>query len=815
MSNSNNTGFSLYKVTSFFTLTFLVMAAGFITYSIHSYSQQKPEKQYLSAVDMRILNHVIAPSIVPASQQVAEEITPTTVTKALSQHPACQAEFTETIKIELLAQRLLNLQNYVGNYTSTPKVNNQTPYVFSLQKWTDRACNMLNQVEENTKLHITASHISSTLKQISKSKDLLAQGNAYWCEKYPQQQSCNTPEYYVQFSEKILAVANPWSGLKGCLLLGDPQSDYYYLSGRKGNSQINDNISKVCSAITQNSEKTHPVTEQNLDAVALDDPTWILPPSYANIIQPMQALRQVQSLYAPTEQGEFIDIMEKNTVKINDKEQPIGLHTELTIQPQTQKITQQIAMCYTGHQKICDDLGLSNAVKNQEFYEDAVVRKVGIVVLDIKTGELEALASAHSRCFEQNSQGSDGGKDCPIPSYTIQVAPDKLRNHAYFDEAPPASTMKPLMAVTFLQDAANQDVEALGVELALSDSNRFLRRMLCLNGSGNWKNCTLPQQMQKTAIAMGWDSNCYNSNEAIDPKNKTYDCGKLDTLWGKQSPVDLGDYNRDKLADKANLYGWFMVKKQGNPKTLRTDFNFTVDPNRPTADESWYTKQTYSVKDLTNQGLGQGESLSTPVGVAGMIANLALAAQQQTQQVLPHVVRRIFDVEGKTPPLLEATKADNIPITLPSDKAHIVITKMQGSHQIGTARKACISAFDANTCKSLTTIAGKTGTPTISDEKNTQTVLKRRQEQQNDGKPCQSNCTYPPYKWYVAAYQSQGKSDQPYDKVMAVLVERNWNKKGSLTPDKENNHAAEIAFRVFKNLGAVTVAEPAPQRSKK
>lgn len=246
MSNSNNTGFSLYKVTSFFTLTFLVMAASFITYSIHSYSQQKPEKQYLSAVDMRILNHVIAPSIVPASQQVAEEITPTTVTKALSQHPACQAEFTETIKIELLAQRLLNLQNYVGNYTSTPKVNNQTPYVFSLQKWTDRACNMLNQVEENTKLHITASHISSTLKQISKSKDLLAQGNAYWCEKYPQQQSCNTPEYYVQFSEKILAVANPWSGLKGCLLLGDPQSDYYYLSGRKGNSQINDNISRVC-----------------------------------------------------------------------------------------------------------------------------------------------------------------------------------------------------------------------------------------------------------------------------------------------------------------------------------------------------------------------------------------------------------------------------------------------------------------------------------------------------------------------------------------------------------------------------------------
>ena len=207
-----------------------------------------------------------------------------------------------------------------------------------------------------------------------------------------------------------------------------------------------------------------------------------------------------------------------------------------------------------------------------------MVRKVGIVVLDIKTGELEALASAHSRCFEQNSQGSDGGKDCPIPSYTIQVAPDKLRNHAYFDEAPPASTMKPLMAVTFLQDAANQDVEALGVELALSDSNRFLRRMLCLNGSGNWKNCTFPQQMQKTAIAMGWDANCYNSNEAIDPKNKTYDCGKLDTLWGKQSPVDLGDYNRDKLADKANLYGWFMVKKQGNPKTLRTDFNFTVDP---------------------------------------------------------------------------------------------------------------------------------------------------------------------------------------------------------------------------------------------
>lgn len=815
MSDSPNNSLNLFKVTSLFTLFFLVIAAGFLVYSINRYAQQKPETKYLSSVDMRILNHVIAPAIVPVSNgQEIEKITASTMTKSLGQYPACLAAFNKHTKIDIVAGRLQQLQSYVTNYTAKPQINNQTPYTFSLQKWTDYACQMLGKVDETTRLQITASHMASTLKQIANSKDLLAQGNAYWCAKYPHQQSCDTPNYHVQFSQKILAVTNPWSGLKGCLLLGNPQGDYYYLSGRKGNSQINDNINKICSTIT-NTNSAKPIIEQNLQTVAIDDLAWALPPSYADIIQPMQALRQPQSLYVPTEKGDFEDVMEKNTITLNDKKQAIGLHTELTIVPNTQKTLQQIAMCYTGNQKICDALGLGGAVKNQDFYENAVVRKVGMVVLDIKTGEIDALASAHSACFEQNSQGLSGGDDCPVPSYNIKAVPDKLRNHAYFDEAPPASTLKPLMAVTLLQDAANQDVDALGIELAHSNSVQFLRRMLCLNSSKNSTDCQLPQQMQKTAIAMGWDSNCYTSNEALDPKNTSYDCGKIDTLWGKKSPIDLGDYNRDKLADKTQLYGWFMVQKEDSPKTLRTNFNFTVDKSKPTAGEAWYTKQTYSVRDLTSQGLGQGESLSTPVGVAGMIANLALAAQAQNKQILPHVIRRVFDVTGNTPKILENTQADYIDISLPSDKAAIVINKMQGSHQQpkGTANKACQAVLDATTCQTLSTVAGKTGTPTISDEQNTQAVLKARKD-----KPCRSNCTYPPYKWYVAAYQSQGDKTQPYDKVIAVLVERNWTKQGNLTPDLTMNHAAQIAFRAFKNLGVVKAEEQAPvttQRSKK
>lgn len=804
-------GLNLYKVTSFFAISASLLAMGLVGYSIYQYSQQQPPARYVSTVDMLILNHGIAPAIVEQTAQQAPSLISFQQVQSALQQAGCYADFKD-INLLTLSQRLATIQRTVEQQSQ--QYSHKAPYTLNVQTWANYSCQLLGQTEAVTQLAITASHIANTVRQVANSRMLLSQGNAYWCDKHPQKMACNTPNYAIQFSERMFAINNPWSGLKGCIVWGNAQQSFF-LANLKNNTTVNQQLANHCAQLTT-PKAAIAIQDQALTTLKPDDPSWSLPPSYADILQPIQSIRSSHNLYhQASADDDAQDLMANNTILINDKKRAIGLHTQLSIEPNTQSKAQQIALCYTGHKTVCEGLGIeAKQLKNQEFYEDAVVRKVGIVVLDINTGELQALASAHTTCFEQNALGLKGDKNCPLPSYSIKAAPDRLRNHAYFDQAPPASTTKPLIALALLQSSANRDIQNLGNELAYSDSDQFLRRLLCLNGQKN-EACDLPQKTQQTAIALGWDSHCQavvdkQVTPDNDGSNQHFICGQVDTLWGRTQKMDLGEANQELDISKSGLYGWFMVNKEGYPKTLRTKFDFVVDYNRPTTGKSWYTQQTYSVRELASQGLGQGESLSTPVGVAGMLANIVLAAQQQKQQILPHVITNIFDVNGTTPMPFKQNMAQSMPISINANDAHIVISKMVGSHQFGTARKACVTVFDKSTCQTLSTVAGKTGTPTIKDAENTQSAIAARQK---EGKDCVKNCTYPPYKWYVAAYQSQGNPQLPYDKVIAVLVERNWTKSGHLTPDAANNHAAEIAFNVFKHLGVISKpSKPASQK---
>jgi cell division protein FtsI/penicillin-binding protein 2 len=319
--------------------------------------------------------------------------------------------------------------------------------------------------------------------------------------------------------------------------------------------------------------------------------------------------------------------------------------------------------------------------------------------------------------------------------------------------------------------------------------------MFCLSPATDRVDCPVPQKVQQTAIAMGWDSNCTSMS---GEDSSAYGCGQIDSLWGKSAPVELGDVNQGLVQNSPSLYGWFMVKPVAETRVLRADFRFTVDKQRSTRGKEWYSQQTASVRDLSNDGLGQGESFVRPVGVAGMLANLVLAGNQQAQQPLPHLVRRLFDVNGKELELLKVTKPDMIPVTISPEIARQVLAMMQGNHKgteadHGTGYTACAAVIGASACNRLTSVAGKTGTPTIKDAQNTQANLEK-----SGG--CKKEC-YRPYKWYMAAYKSNPKLSY-YDKVMVVLIERNWRKEGQLTGD-EYNHAAEMAFRLMKGMNAV------------
>ena len=64
-----------------------------------------------------------------------------------------------------------------------------------------------------------------------------------------------------------------------------------------------------------------------------------------------------------------------------------------------------------------------------------------------------------------------------------------------------------------------------------------------------------------------------------------------------------------------------------------------------------------------------------------------------------------------------------------------------------------------------------------------------------------------PYKWYVAAFKTDA-GQTGFNKVVAVLTERNWYQSGPLAGkvqspgDHEMNVSAEIAFRIMARLRA-------------
>jgi hypothetical protein len=131
----------------------------------------------------------------------------------------------------------------------------------------------------------------------------------------------------------------------------------------------------------------------------------------------------------------------------------------------------------------------------------------------------------------------------------------------------------------------------------------------------------------------------------------------------------------------------------------------------------------------------------------------------------------------------------------------------------GTAHLACIRVFDVPTCNRIDWIAGKTGTPPYGNDGLTLKEIRQKcnrvpaanasfGERQEWWTSCSRE---QPYKWYVAAFRTdEGQSG--FNKVVAVLTERNWYRSGPLAGkvqspgDHEMNVSAEIAFRVMARM---------------
>lgn len=663
------------------------------------------------------------------------------------------------------------------------------------------------------------------------------------------------PDQALKISGRIFEQRNPWGGVPGCVYYGDPQVHgkvMFVTDRRQRNRQAclamrpqgldeKNLLGVVSRSGNEQAEGSSPEAPESLDMILADLDNIRLPWRDLYRAYTEQASEQASEEVAGDDRKLVAQSHGPNQLARQKHKVDAGFNIHLTIDPEAQRIVQQTSRCYAGDEASCRGLGIAEDKRFGEFtsamYEKAAVRMSAVALIDVATGRIEALGSAHTDCYRQEYDG--GGRragQCPDLPTEPHYEPDRLLNHALFTDALPGSLIKPIMATGFMRDPGyrkkvlaeriSADFVRLQDELKGSDSVAFLNRMFCIEKG--WTNCDRPRQIQQAALQFGWDSGC------ADP---SFRCGRLNVLFGfPDSSRIRKDSNRTPLGTSV-MFGRLLVEPESAKRIadfqLMEDFAF--DPAHAAAcsrgeqytgdaaKRGWRKCKQGRLLYIESEGWGQGNARTTALGAAGMIARLAAAANGQASQRLPHVVERVSDAEGRTFELAaqQFRLADPLALEIPREDAAL-ITQGMVSHKAmgapagsrsGTAHLGCIRVFDAATCNRIDWIAGKTGTPPYGND-----GLTLKQIREKCGQTPSANASFgdrqewwtscsreQPYKWYVAAFKTD-PAQAGFNKVIAVLTERNWYKAGPLAGkvqspgDREMNVSSEIAFRIMARM---------------
>ena len=283
-----------------------------------------------------------------------------------------------------------------------------------------------------------------------------------------------------------------------------------------------------------------------------------------------------------------------------------------------------------------------------------------VAMIDVESGRIEALAGALSPCTREEYDGPGRSAHCDkrLP-YPIRYRPDALLNAAVFHDAMPGSTIKPIMAAAFLSDpavgarwlrrgarrarprspTAIPSADSLRGQLMRSNSARFLDRMFCADKG--FAPCARPWEIQAMAPAFGWNGGCAAPSD---------ECGKRDLLFGRALRCARRRRRRPAAGARRSLRsaaGRTARRKARRAVRLRPATHSTrrrvqqcaagPDGQRMSKDD-WEKCSGGVVVDVVAEGWGQGQARASALGVAGMMAMLAAAANGQTEVREPHLV---------------------------------------------------------------------------------------------------------------------------------------------------------------------------------
>ncbi|HMC15719.1 MAG TPA: hypothetical protein VKI18_08815 [Albitalea sp.] len=663
------------------------------------------------------------------------------------------------------------------------------------------------------------------------------------------------PDQVMEIAPRQVARRNPWNGLAGCIYLGGHDGvapSHFVAAARSSEARLCAMQEMFASAAASAASQARPAVPVALageptPTLAVDDPAWMVPPSLDAMLRPLETLRRpTGSLYRLYTEAQPASAAQPsgyrygpNRIALDGAPVDVGFSVDLTINPSLQALAQKTAACYTGRQDLCRALGIQRAddkgqAIGHKLLESAMVRMAAVAVIDVASGRIEALAGALSPCTRQefDGPGRDAACDKRLP-YPVRYRPDALLNPAVFHDAMPASTIKPIMATAFLTDrevgarwlAAEQAAiksgaapagDSLRSQLMRSDSARFLDRMFCADK--NFMNCERPWAIQATAQAFGWNTDCADAH---------LDCGKHDLLFGRaiDTSAEAGAVRPLALAIP---YGRLLSEPLGGK--LGAPMHFTprsvLNPGivarcaagadgRRRSDDDWEKCRGGNVVDVVAEGWGQGHARSSALGIAGMMATLAAAANGQDEIRRPHLVEAMHGTGARLESAVDRWGlAAAQPNRLPRAAAEVILDGLSYSHRSGTARTACEQVFDAKTCKGIGFIAGKTGTPSFPSDGVSLNELARRcgPHAAKTKVPDPACGSLRPYKWYVATFRGDAGKTGPWTKVIGVLTERNWVRASGQVHgagDHGPNPSAEIAMQIMgRQVGVIAGVQP-------
>ncbi|MGZ8217576.1 FtsW/RodA/SpoVE family cell cycle protein, partial [Methylomagnum sp.] len=659
-------------------------------------------------------------------------------------------------------------------------------YVFSTRLWTAAVESGVGAAEPAQRF--SCDDARRALERLAKN-GALALARLDWRERAASLVAFG-PHQQAAVPDSLFDRPDPWAVANGCVAWGGPEAGVAaYLPSRRKTPDGRDRCEDFAKLAAGNLTA---FGKPDWNAGAAGQPwpdshthdNWTVPPSLPELLAPLTPLRDPA---AP----DFTRLLgDENRV---DPGKPMqGLDLRLTIDPLMQRLAQQVAACATrqANPQVCEAIALKDYGK--DFAEGARARMAGVAVLRIDTGQIVALASAHTACYAADFNGRPRGKDCPKAPYPTRIKPDALLNHAVFTDQLPASIVKPIMALGFLADGV-ADKDALQAELARSDSVKFLDRMFDVDAKGHaHAEGTRILKVRDAAPRTGWNAGC----EPGGP-----DCGRFDPLFGR--PVYLRKAGRPIGLDV--MYGRFFVEpgEQGgrdfrrmNDQDLRFQSGAVEECRR-----AEYRQCRGMVAELVSTGFGQGNSRATPLGVAGMMARLALAERGGGKATpWPHLVKdkKLYrarpDIQrGEYIPAAqrEGFNAD-LTQTIDPAAAATVLDGLRQGHRRGTSKWAFEQVFGKSGGGNVV-VAGKTGTPSYSGDDFTVTAWAEHcRSQKTPLAKCQSR----PLKWYGGLF---GPTGGGFEYAIAVLSERNWRKDGRIDdPADARNVSAELAFQIVK-----------------